>query len=107
IGVLMDDHREGRHLNGAMRAAAERLAAGDDHARAELISVATQFVELLRGHIDMEDSAVFPMAEQMLAGPARAEVSSAIERIVRDEEDQGLRARFLDLAASIERQAAG
>lgn len=107
IGVLLDDHREGRRLNAAMRAAAEGLAAGDDKARLELIRVATQYVELLRAHIEMEDSAVFPMAEQMLPESAQADVSRAIERLVREEADQGLRDRYLKLAASIERLAAG
>jgi hemerythrin-like domain-containing protein len=106
IGVMLAEHEEGRQLTSAMRAAAERLAADDADARAELIRCALQYVDLLRQHIAKEDNVLFPMAEQVLQGPAQAEVSEAIERVVHEETGEGVRDRFLELAASIEKKVA-
>jgi len=106
IGVMLAEHQEGRHLTSAMRAAAERLAAGDVDARAELGRSALSYVALLRQHIAKEDSVLFPMAEHVLQGSAQSEVSGAIERVEQEETGEGLHERFLELAASIEKQAA-
>jgi hemerythrin-like domain-containing protein len=106
IGVMLAEHQEGRQLTSAMRAAAERLAADDADARAELVRCALQYVDLLRQHIAKEDNVLFPMAEQVLQGPAQAEVSEAIERVVQEETGEGVRDRFLELAASIEKEVA-
>jgi hemerythrin-like domain-containing protein len=106
IGVMLAEHQEGRQLTSAMRAAAESLAAGDADARAELIHYALQYVDLLRQHITKEDNVLFPMAAQVLLGPAQAEVSEAIERVKSEETGEGLHDRFLELAASIEKEVA-
>lgn len=106
IGVMLAEHQEGRQLTSAMLAAAERLAADDADARAELIRCTLLFVEHLRQHITKENNILFPMAEQVLQGSARAEVSEAIERMVHKETREGVRDRFLELAASIEKGVA-
>lgn len=102
IGVMLAEHHEGRELTSAMRAAAERLAGGDAAARAELAQAALDYVALLRQHIAKEDNVLFRLAEQVLQGPAQAEVSQAFERVEHEETGEGVHERFLELAASIE-----
>jgi len=106
IGVMLAEHDEGRRLTGAMRGAAERLAAGDDRARAELVESALGYVDLLRQHIAKEDNVLFPMAEQVLDGPAQAEVAQGYRRVEHEETGPGVHQKYLDLAASIERLVA-
>jgi hemerythrin-like domain-containing protein len=106
IGVMLAEHQEGRQLTGAMRAAAERLGAGELDAGAELARSALDYVALLRQHIAKEDNVLFPMAEQVLQGAAQREVSMAFERVEHEETGEGVHERFLDLAASIEKQVA-
>ncbi|HSO07628.1 MAG TPA: hemerythrin domain-containing protein [Pelomicrobium sp.] len=106
IGVMLAEHEEGRRLSGAMRSAAERLAAGDADARAEVVRSAMGYVALLRQHIAKEDNVLFPMAARFLRGPAQAELAAAFERVERDEAGAGAHEKFLALAASIEKLAA-
>jgi len=107
IGVMLDEHEEGRRLTAAMRAGAERLAAGDAEARDAIAESALGYVALLRGHIMKEDNVLFPMAEEAMPPGARSEVAGAIERIERDESDRGLPQRYLALAEALEREASG
>lgn len=106
IGVMLAEHQQGRQLTSAMRTSAERFGADDVDARTELIHYTLQYVDLLRQHITKEDNILFPMAEQVLQGPAQAEVSEAIERVKHEEIVEGLHDRFLELAASIEKEIA-
>ena len=107
IGVMLTEHQEGRQLTSAMRAAAEKLAAGDAGASEQIVDNALQYVALLRQHIAKEDNILFPMAEQVIAGPSQTEVSDAFERIEHEETGEGVHDRFLTLAESIEREVAG
>ncbi|MDX1252456.1 MAG: hemerythrin domain-containing protein [Gammaproteobacteria bacterium] len=105
IGVLIAEHQEGRRLTGAMRVTAEKLQAGDIRARDELARSALLYVDLLRQHIAKEDGVLFPMAERVIKGPAKAEVSEAFEHIEHEETGQGVHERFLALADAIEQGA--
>lgn len=87
-----------------MRAAAERLQAGDLDARTELVRSALDSIALLRQHITKEENVLFRMAEQKLQGPDKEALSEAFARVELEETGEGVHERFLALAASIERQ---
>lgn len=106
IGVMLAEHEQARHLTAAMRAAAEKLEAGDARASEQVIQNALQYVALLRGHISKEDNILFPMADQAIQGAAQAEVSQAFDHVEHDETSQGVQEHFLALADSIEREVA-
>lgn len=48
VGVMLDEHEQGRAFTRGMRAAAERLEAGDATARADVVQNALGYVALLR-----------------------------------------------------------
>ncbi|MGE5176623.1 MAG: hemerythrin domain-containing protein [Hyphomicrobiales bacterium] len=102
IGVMLREHEEGRDFTAAMRDAAERLAAGDEDAREDLVGSALGYVALLRAHIAKEDNVLFPMADQVLRGPAESEVAAEFDRVEREETGEGVHRHYLDLAAAIE-----
>lgn len=56
VGVMLDEHAQGRALIGAM-------AEGPPQSRA---SAARRYVALLRDHIDKEDAVLLPMADGLL-----------------------------------------
>ena len=110
ISVMLAEHEQGRRLTAGMRAAADRLASGDASASETVVKNALQYVALLRGHIAKEDNVLFPMAERVIEGPARAEVSAAFDHVEHEETGEGVHERFLALAAAIAsevRQEAG
>jgi hemerythrin-like domain-containing protein len=107
IGVMLTEHEEGRRLTRSMRTAANELASGDARARDQIVGSALEYVALLRQHIAKEDNILFPMADQVIVGSSKAEVSEAFEHIEKEETGQGVHDRFLTLANSIVRQVAG
>jgi len=106
IGVMLAEHEQGRQLTAAMRAAADKLAAGDVTASEQVVKNALQYVALLRQHIAKEDTVLFPMADRAIPGPAQAEVTEAFDHVEHEETGQGVHEHFLALADSIEREVA-
>jgi hemerythrin-like domain-containing protein len=107
IGVMLEEHEEGRRLTGGMRAAAEKLAAGDEAARDEVQRNALGYVDLLRQHIMKEDSVLFPMAGRVIRGQERAEVADAFEQLQQEERAEGVHEKYLSVAESLEREVQG
>jgi hemerythrin-like domain-containing protein len=107
IGVMLMEHEQGRQYTRGMRAAAERLAAGDASARAEVISNAQGYAALLRQHIMKEDQILFPMADQVIPSQAHAAVVEGFELVEHEETGEGVHERYLTLADALEREAAG
>jgi hemerythrin-like domain-containing protein len=71
IGVMLEEHRQGRALIAAM-------AAGEPAARAGL---ARQYVGLLREHIDKENGVLFPLADAVLDEPAVAAMQREFDTV--------------------------
>jgi hemerythrin-like domain-containing protein len=103
IGVMLAEHEEGRRLTRAMRAAAERLEAGDASARDEVVQNALGYVALLRQHIMKEDGVLFPMADRVIRGETQAEVAEAFERVEHEETGEGVHEKYLGMAEELER----
>lgn len=107
IGVMLAEHEQGRQFTAAMRASAEKLKAGDTRAAGDLVHSALGYVALLRGHIMKEDNVLFPMADQVITGAARAGVDSDFGRELDSEAEAGVREKFIAIAENIKQQARG
>ncbi len=71
LGVMLQEHEEGRALLGAM-------AEGNDRRTAEAIRA---YVRLLRVHIDKENGVLLPLAEQVLSEEEQRELAQAFEQV--------------------------
>ena len=71
VGVMLDEHAEGRALIGAM-------AAGPAEGRAQ---AARRYVELLRDHIGKEDAVLLPLADGVLAAHDQRRLARAFEQV--------------------------
>ena len=67
VGVMLQEHVQGRALISALRATAPRAAA-DAAARAQFAGAARAYTALLSAHIDKENQVLFPMADQAIVG---------------------------------------
>jgi len=74
IGVMMQEHAEGRRL---IQELAQSLPGEIDLDR--LIKAARDYAMLLRGHIQKENSVLFPMADRVLGDKKLAEIYQAFE----------------------------
>jgi hemerythrin-like domain-containing protein len=104
IGAMLSDHEAGRLFNRNMRAAAERLAAGDQSAGAEIERNALGYARLLRQHIMKENMVLFPMADRVIPVGKQSEVAEAFEHIEHEETGAGVHEKYLALAEALERE---
>ena len=78
VGVMLQEHVQGRALIAALRAAAPQ-AAGDAAGRERFASTARAYTALLSAHIDKENHVLFPMADQAIGGESRKRVEEEFD----------------------------
>jgi hemerythrin-like domain-containing protein len=106
VAVMLSEHDQGRAYTRGMRAAAERLDAGETAARADVVKNALGYVNLLRQHIGKEDEVLFPMAAQMIPYAQQAGLVDRFETIEHEETGEGVHEKYLALANALEKEAA-
>ena len=106
IAVMLAEHEQGRAYTRGLRAAAQRLEAGDASASAEVLANARGYTTLLRQHIDKEDNILFPMADQVIPRAAQAQVVEGFEHVEHEETGEGVHEKYLALADALEREVA-
>lgn len=104
VSVMLAEHEQGRAYTRAMRAAAERLAAGDSTARHEVVANARGYVMLLRQHIDKEDNILYPMADQVIPVADQPGLVEAFEHVEHEETGPGVHEKYLALAQSLRKE---
>jgi hemerythrin-like domain-containing protein len=101
---MLHEHEMGRGYTRALRAAAERLKAGDSSARAEVIYNARHYAALLRQHIGKEDQILFPMADRLIPGEEHEAVWDGFEHVEHEETGEGVHEKYLALADALEKE---
>jgi hemerythrin-like domain-containing protein len=105
IAVMLAEHEAGRAFTRGMRAAAERLAAGDASAAHDVVANARGYVELLSQHIQKENSILFPLADRIIPVEKWPGVAEAFERVEHEETGEGVHEKYLALAGTLEQEA--
>jgi hemerythrin-like domain-containing protein len=93
VGVMLEEHAEGRAL-------IERMAQSPAATRA---AAARRYAQLLRDHIDKENGVLLPLADAVLGPEGQAELARAFEQV---EAEQGLGALSDHAEARVDRLAA-
>ncbi|MFI5309729.1 MAG: hemerythrin domain-containing protein [Gemmatimonadales bacterium] len=105
IDMMLAEHEQGRALTRRLRDGARRLQAGDDTARAQVVSAARAYVALLRDHIAKEDEMLFPMADELFSSARHAQVLEEFGRVGLEEAGESACSEFYALAARLEQEA--
>ncbi len=79
IGVMLAEHEMGRQLVRRIADAVDRLEVGGDGS--EVVNLAWQYLELLRGHIAKENQVLFPMGDAVLDSADDADVGRCYEGV--------------------------
>jgi hemerythrin-like domain-containing protein/NAD-dependent dihydropyrimidine dehydrogenase PreA subunit len=106
IAVMLAEHEQGRAYTRNMRGAAQKLEAGDQAARAQVVENARGYVTLLRQHIGKEDQVLFPMADHVIPLSKQDQVAEDFERVEHEETGEGVHEKYLALAGALEREVA-
>ncbi len=105
IAVMLHEHEQGRAFTRDMREAAEKLAAGDQAARADIVENARGYAALLRQHITKEDNILFPMADRVIPLQEHDAVASAFAHVEHHETGPEVHQKYVALAEALEREA--
>jgi len=105
IAAMLADHEQGRAYTRAMDAAARKLAAGDATARQAVVDNARGYAALLRQHIRIEDTVLFPLANRVIPLFAQDDVAEGFERVEHQETGEGVHEKYLALAENLERES--
>lgn len=97
IGILLQEHEQGRRLVAGLRDAAKDFTSGDKAAGKTIEKTALDYVDLLGQHIEKEESVLFPMAADMLGADKQAELSEAFEKLEEDRIGPGKHEEFHQL----------
>ena len=102
VAVMLMEHEQGRVFTRGMRAAAERLQAGESAATAEVLANARGYAALLRQHILKEDRVLFPMADQVVPADQHDQIFERFEAVEHEETGEGVHEKYMALAEKLE-----
>ncbi len=106
IGVMLDEHEQGRQLTRVMRKAAQEWEGGNEASRSAAAQAAVSYVQLLRQHIMKENNVLFPLAERALSPGQQAKLADDFEHVEHEETGEGVHEKYLALAEALEKEAA-
>ncbi len=98
IGCMLNEHEQGRSLVRLMADNLEAAAGGNRAAVGTVHQAAADYVELLRQHIQKEDTVLFVVADQRLGAEQKKLVMAAFDRAEEAGGDVGKHARYVALA---------
>lgn len=105
INMMLAEHEQGRIYTRAMREAAQKLQAGDESGRDQVIRSARGYIALLRQHIHKEDNILFPMANRVIPKAEQGKVADDFEREERRGSGEGVHEKYLLLAEALEKES--
>jgi len=94
IGVMLQEHEQGRAYIRSLVDASQRYAGGDKAALKPLAAAINGYVALLRAHIYKEDNILFPMADAVLKAPEHTRLTSAFDAIEETVMGPGVHERY-------------
>lgn len=98
------EHDLGRMYTGNMEAAVERLKAGEDKARLDIIANGICYTDLLKRHIDKENTAMYKFAENMLSDEVKASIEERCKQVEDEATDSGVQDKYLEILAQLEKK---
>lgn len=81
IGMMLNEHRQGRGLVAQLREFLAQYRSGNKEAATEIRQTSQDFVDLLSRHIVKENAVLFPMADDRLDLEADSELFEAFQRL--------------------------
>ena len=104
IEAMHMEHDQGRAHVRAMEAAAQRALQGETGQAAAIIEHARGYAALLRGHIEKEDTILYPLAERILPEDVRPRMLQAYTEA--EAKTPGLEDKYRQMVEHYELQAA-
>lgn len=107
VAVMLHEHDQARSYTRDLRAAAERMADGDESARTDAAQAATGYSQLLRQHIFKENNILFPLANQIISSDDVDAIDEEFEQFNQQAQQQDIRQTCLALLDDLEKVLKG
>jgi hemerythrin-like domain-containing protein len=104
IGVMLEEHRQGRELVGAIAAAVKQYRQGEAAAAARFSDAAKAYIDLLNRHIEKENNVLFSIAGQHLSKNTLSELKKGFDRLETEEIGIGRHAEFHRMLENLEKE---
>ena len=104
LGVMLDEHEQGRAAIRAMAEDLVRVRAGERGAAADFAASARPDNSLLEVHIRTENEVLFPLAERILPAVVKERLIAAFDGIERNEMEPGTHERYHAMIEEMERK---
>lgn len=101
MGMLVE-HDLGRLYMQELTAALERVKAGDDESKLDVIANAISYTHLLTRHIAKEDSVVYTFAQRQLPAEVLENVDTLTKAFEEEEEAKGTQKHYLEMLETLE-----
>ncbi len=84
VGVMLEEHDEGRKAVQKMAEGLEKYRAGDKSATAGIVRGARDYVYVLRNHIPKEDDILYPMGDDVISVQGQAKMAQQFEQVQKE-----------------------
>ncbi len=84
VGVMLEEHDEGRKGVQKLSQGLEKYKAGDKSAAPQVVRGARDYAYVLRNHIPKEDDILYPMADEVLSPSVHSQISEQFEAVERE-----------------------
>ena len=103
VGMMLQEHEEGRGHVRAMSEALEKAAKEPEAAKKILFDSARSYLRLLREHILKEDEVLFPMADSALSPDEQKQLAEEFEEHEEKEIGTGVHEKYLRIVEELEK----
>lgn len=107
IGVMLNEHEQGRQLVAKLKDDVTRHTSGDKTAAAGFQLTTSEYVTLLTQHIEKEENDLFAMADAKLDAVKDAELFEAFEQLEKERIGPGKHEEFHALLNRLEHEYLG
>jgi hemerythrin-like domain-containing protein len=107
IGCMLHEHGFGRSCLKGIRERLPEASSGSESAQAEIRDYATQYISMLRQHIQKEDNVLFRMAEHVLTGEDKSALQREFTREDNPKINAAVRVKYQALAEKLAAEACG
>lgn len=102
LGVMLQEHDQGRSYVKALGEAAEKLREGGSEAREAIIENVRGYVALLTQHIEKEDCVLYRLADDALSEEDKERLIEEYEKVEREKLGEGVHERYLKMVEELE-----
>jgi len=107
IGVLLNEHEQGRKLVAKLKDAMKLYTSGENKATISFQSTINEYVALLTEHIEKENNVLFVMADAKLNAAKDTELFEAFERLEKERIGPGKHEEFHELLKRLRHEYLG